>query len=62
MGKQREDSIVEMMTLAQRLNNLTVGMQVRKSQMMSGSMTVANNAISKAQQSSTNSDGKSSTP
>lgn len=61
MDKSREDSIVEMMTLAQRLNNLTVGMQVRKAQMMSGSMTVAADAISKAQ-SSTNSDGRSSKP
>lgn len=61
MDKARDESIVEMMTLAQRLNNLVVGMQIRKAQMMSGSMTVATEAISKAQ-SSTNSDGSSSTP
>ncbi|AHI60349.1 hypothetical protein RAY_199 [Erwinia phage vB_EamM_RAY] len=48
MDKQREDSIVEMMTLAQRLNNLVVGMQVRKAQLTSGSAKVVADAISKA--------------
>lgn len=48
MDKQREDSIVEMMTLAQRLNNITVGMQVRKAQVMSGATQTAAEAINKA--------------
>lgn len=61
MDKQREESLITMVTIAQRLNNLTVGMQIRKAQMMSGSMAVADNAISKAR-SSTGPDGSSSTP
>ncbi|QZA70986.1 hypothetical protein AH06_214 [Erwinia phage AH06] len=48
MGKQKEESIVDMMVLAQRLNNLVVGMQVRKAQMMSGAARVVDDSISKA--------------